>query len=165
MVAMTGKSRAAVTLPSETQIRVVREFDAPRRLVYKAWTTPELIRRWWSGDRGQVTHAEVDLRVGGTWRYVMVSNEGHEVAFRGEFREIVPEQRIVSTEIYEAMAEAGATLNTATFEEVGGRTQLTLIMDCPSQEVRDGIIGSGMEDGLQEALDHLEQVARSLVQA
>jgi uncharacterized protein YndB with AHSA1/START domain len=163
MVAMTDSSRAVVTLPSETQIRVVRDFDAPRRLVYKAWTTPELIRRWWSGDRGQVTEARVDLQVGGAWRYVMIANEGFEVAFHGEFREIVPEQRIVSTEIYEAMPEAGATVNTATFEEADGRTRLTLVMECPSREVRDGIVSSGMELGLQEALAHLEQVARSLV--
>src|SRR6202163_2572337 len=103
VTAMTSSGKAVVTLPTDTQILITRDFDAPRHLVYKAWTTPELIKRWWSGDRGTVTHAEVDLRVGGTWRYVMTANQGFEVAFHGEYREIVPTERIVSTEVFEAM--------------------------------------------------------------
>ena len=101
MTAMTTSGSAVVTLPTDTQILITREFDAPRHLVYRAWTTPELIRRWWSGDRGEVTSIEVDLRPGGTWRYVMVANGGFEVAFHGEYQEIVPGERIVSTEIFE----------------------------------------------------------------
>ena len=85
MAVSSGTAR--VTLPSDTQILITREFDAPRQLVYKAYTTPELIKRWWSGDRGVVTSVDVDLRVGGTWRYVMTANEGFEVAFHGEFDE------------------------------------------------------------------------------
>ena len=81
MTDMTTSNRAVVTLPEPTQILITREFDAPRHLVYRAWTTPELIKRWWSGERGEVTSAEVDLRVGGTWRYVMIANGGFEVAF------------------------------------------------------------------------------------
>jgi uncharacterized protein YndB with AHSA1/START domain len=94
----------------------------------------------------------------------MVANEGFEVAFHGEYRDIVPNERVVSTEVYEA-PEAGdenATLNTVTFVEVDGRTTLTTMVDCPSIEVRDAIIASGMEGGMQEAFDLLEQVARSL---
>src|SRR5437879_1451205 len=101
MVAMVSSGTAVVTLPTETQILITREFDAPKHLVFKAYTTPELIKRWWSGNRGKVTSAEVDLRVGGKWRYVMTANEGFEVAFHGEFKEIVPNERIVSTEVYE----------------------------------------------------------------
>jgi uncharacterized protein YndB with AHSA1/START domain len=150
-----------VTLPADRQILITREFNAPRHLVFKAWTTPELIRRWWSGDRGVVTIAEVDLRVGGTWRYVMTANAGFEVAFHGEYREIIPDERIVSTEIYEGMPEAEAG-HTLTLTESGGRTTLTLLVQHTSQEHRDMHINSGMEDGLQEALDLLEQIAVSL---
>ncbi len=98
---MTGSGTAVVTLPAETQILITREFDAPKHLVYRAYTEPDLIARWWSGERGEVTSVEVDLRVGGNWRYVMTANEGFEVAFHGEFREIVPNERLVNTEVYE----------------------------------------------------------------
>lgn len=161
MVAVTSSRTAVVTMPADTQILITREFGAPRRLVYKAWTTPELIKRWWSGDRGEVTIAEVDLRPGGTWRYVMTANGGFEVAFHGEYREIVPGERIVSTEIYEGMPDAEAVV-TATFTESGGRTTLTLLVQHATREYRDAHINSGMEDGMQESMDHLEQVAVSL---
>jgi uncharacterized protein YndB with AHSA1/START domain len=160
-MAMTSSRKAVVTLPTDTQILITRTFDAPRHLVFKAYTTPELIKRWWSGDRGEVTIAEVDLRVGGTWRYVMTANGGFEVGFHGKFREIVPNERIVSTEIYEGMPEAEA-LDTATFTEEDGRTTLTILVRHRSKEFRDAHINSGMEAGLQEAMDHLEQVAVSL---
>jgi uncharacterized protein YndB with AHSA1/START domain len=158
---MTSSGSAVVTLPADNQILITRDFDAPRHLVYRAWTTPELIRRWWSGDRGEVTSAEVDLRVGGSWRYVMVANGGFEVAFHGEFREIVPNERIVSTEIYEAVPEAMA-LNTLTLTERDGRTTLTILVEHGERRFRDLHVESGMEAGMQESLDHLEQVARSL---
>jgi len=161
MDAMTSSGTAVVTLPTDTQILITREFNAPKHLVYKAWTTPELIKRWWSGDRGEVTSAEVDLRVGGTWRYVMTANGGFEVAFHGEYREIVPNERIVCTEIYEGMPE-GEAVDTHTFTEKDGRTTLTLLVQHQSQEHRDAHINSGMEGGMQEAMDHLEQVAVSL---
>ncbi len=107
-----------MTLPSDTQILITRDFDAPRHLVFQAYTTPELIKRWWAGKRGEVTVAEVDLRVGGSWRYVMDAVGGFEVAFHGEFREIVPNERIVTTEVYEGAPEgAGAALNTITFAD------------------------------------------------
>jgi uncharacterized protein YndB with AHSA1/START domain len=134
--------------------------------VYKAYTTPELVKRWWSGRRGEVTSAEIDLRVGGMWRYVMEANKGFEVAFHGEYREIVPNERIVTTEVYEGIPEEeqpeGDVLNTVTFTEAEGRTTLTLLVETPSKEVRDAIIGSGMEGGMQEGMDLLEQVAMSL---
>jgi uncharacterized protein YndB with AHSA1/START domain len=150
-----------VTLPTDEQILITREFDAPRHLVYEAWTTPELVKRWWSGRRGEVTSVEIDLRVGGTWRYVMVANEGFEVAFHGEFREIVPNERIVSTEVYEGFPE-GEALDTLTLTEADGRTTLTILVQHTSKEHRDAHIDSGMEVGMQEAMDLLEQVAISL---
>jgi uncharacterized protein YndB with AHSA1/START domain len=164
MLEMTRSGSAVVTLPTDTQILITREFAAPKRLVYKAWTTPELIKRWWTAKRGEATVADVDLRVGGKWRYVMVTDSGFEVAFHGEYREIIPNERIVSTEVYEGIpdAERHAALNTVTFTEVDGRTTLTLLVQHTSREDRDAHINSGMEGGLQDALDLLEQVAISL---
>jgi uncharacterized protein YndB with AHSA1/START domain len=158
---MTSSGTAVVTLPTDTQILITREFNAPKHLVYKAYTTPELIKRWWSGQRGTVTSAEVDLQVGGTWRYVMTANEGFEVAFHGEFRDVVPNERIVSTEVFEGMPDAQA-LTTATFTETDGRTTLTLLVDHANQDDRDAHVNSGMEVGMQEGMDLLEQIAVSL---
>jgi uncharacterized protein YndB with AHSA1/START domain len=162
MAATATSGTAVVTLPSDTEILITREFNAPKDLVYKVWTTPELIRRWWAGDHGEVTLAEVDLRVGGSWRYVMTANGGFEVAFHGEYHEIVPNERIVSTEIYEGMPDAGAALNTVTFTEENSRTKLAILVRAPSRAARDAQIDSGMEGGLQAALDDLEEVAISL---
>jgi uncharacterized protein YndB with AHSA1/START domain len=160
-MAVTSSGTATVTLPTDEQILITREFDAPKHLVYEAWTTPELVRRWWSGRRGEMTVAEIDLRVGGMWRYVMVAHGGFEVGFHGEYREIVPNERLVSTEVYEAIPDDYA-LNTLTLTEVDGRTTLTVLVEHTSKEARDGHINSGMEVGMQEAMDLLEQVAGSL---
>jgi uncharacterized protein YndB with AHSA1/START domain len=162
---MASSRTATLTLPTDEQILITREFDAPKHLVYEAWTTPDLVKRWWHAKRGEVTTCEIDLRVGGAWRYAMVTPDGFEVGFHGEYREIVPNERIVSTEIYEGAPEGTpeeGTLNTATFVEADGRTTVTLLVQAPNKEVRDAIIESGMEDGLQDALDLLEQVAISL---
>jgi uncharacterized protein YndB with AHSA1/START domain len=161
MAEMTSSGSAKVTLPTDTQILITREFDAPKHLVYKAWTMPELVKRWWNAKRGEVTIADIDLRVGGTWRWVMVTDDGFEVAFHGEYREIVPNEKIVTTEVYEGMPDAAA-LNTLTFAEEDGRTTITLLVDHDSKEHRDGHIDSGMEAGMQDAMDLLEQVAISL---
>jgi uncharacterized protein YndB with AHSA1/START domain len=163
---MSGKAK--VTLPTDEQILITREFAAPKHLVYRAWTTPELVKRWWSGQRGTVTVAEIDLRVGGRWRYVIAANGGFDVGFHGEYREIVPDERIVATEVFEqpGMPEPPATeapLNTVTFTEApGGGTVLRLLTQTNSKELRDMILDSGMEEGMQEQLDLLEQLARSL---
>jgi uncharacterized protein YndB with AHSA1/START domain len=161
MMAMTSSGTAVVTLPTDTQIEITRTFDAPRHLVYEAYTTPELIKRWWGGDRGDVTLAEVDLRVGGKWRYVMTANGGYEVGFHGVYREIVPNERLVFTETFEGMPE-GEALNIVTFDDENGRTRLKNVSEYPSKEIRDAVINSGMEGGMQESMDHLEQVAISL---
>jgi uncharacterized protein YndB with AHSA1/START domain len=158
---VTSSGTATVTLPTDDQILITREFDAPKHLVFKAWTTPELVRRWWSAKRGEVTTCEIDLRVGGTWRYVMVTDDGLEVAFHGEYREIVPDERLVSTEVFEGMPDAEA-LDTLTLTEQDGRTTLTILVQHTSKEHRDAHIDSGMEAGMQDALDLLEQIAVSL---
>jgi len=155
---------AKVTLPADTQILITREFDAPKHLVYKAWTTPELVRQWWTAKRGEMTVCEIDLRVGGAWRYVMVADGGFEVGFHGEYREIVPNERLVSTEAYEGIPEpdANASLNTLTLTEVDGRTVLSVLVEHPTKEGRDAHVESGMEAGMQDAMDLLEEVAVSL---
>jgi len=162
MSQVTG-NRAQVTTPSDEEILIVREFDAPKRLVYKAYTTPELVSRWWPGERGQMESCEIDLRVGGRWRYAMVAKGDFQVAFHGEFSEIVPDERIVTTEVYEG-APPGLRdpINVVTFEESEGRTTLSILMVVESREVRDMIIDSGMEGGMQEGMDLLEQIAREL---
>jgi uncharacterized protein YndB with AHSA1/START domain len=161
-MAVTSSGTATVTLPTDEQILITREFDAPKHLVYKAFTTPELVKRWWSANRGEMTVAEIDLRIGGTWRYVMVTDDGgFEVAFHGEYREIVPNERIVSTEVFEGMPDAEA-VNTMTLTEEDGRTILAILVQHASKEHRDAHINSGIEAGLQDALDLLEQVAVSL---
>jgi uncharacterized protein YndB with AHSA1/START domain len=161
MEAMTSSGTATVTLPADDQILITREFAAPKELVYKAFTTPELVKRWWHAHRGEVTIAEIDLRVGGKWRYVMVTDDGVEVGFHGEYREIVPNEQIVSTEIFEGYPDEEA-VNTATFAEADGRTTLTILVQHSSKEARDMHINSGMEAGMQDAFDLLEQVAVSL---
>jgi uncharacterized protein YndB with AHSA1/START domain len=163
-VTVTSSGTAVVTLPADDQILIKREFAAPKHLVYKALTTPELVKRWWSSDYGDMTVADIDLRVGGKWRYAMVTKDGDEVAFHGEYREIVPNERIVSTEAYEGApdADANAAVNTVTLTEADGATTMTVLVQCPTKDVRDVIIDSGMEVGMQKAYDYLERVAVSL---
>ena len=161
---MTSSRPATVTLPTDEEILITREFTAPRHLVYRAWTTPELVRRWWAGRRGEMKIVDIDLRVGGVWRYVMVANGGFEVAFHGEYRELVPDERIVTTEVFEmpGASDDDAALNIVTFTEAGGRTTLSLLAQAVSKEQRDAIMASGMEAGMQEQLDLLEELARAI---
>ena len=164
MVTATSSGTAKITLPQDDQILITREFAAPKHLVYRAITTPELVKRWWNAKRGEVTVAEIDLRVGGRWRYVMVTPDGFEVGFHGEYREIVPNERVVSTEVYEGApgGDENGTVNTVTLRENEGGTTMTVLIDCPNKETRDAIIESGMEAGMQDAYDLLEEVAVSL---
>lgn len=168
MTTMASSGKATVELPAPKQILITREFDAPRDLVYKAMTTPELVSQWWCGERGDMTVCEIDLQVGGRWRYVMIaSSGGFEVAFHGEYKELVENERIVSTEAYEGLPEGmdpdeEASLNTMTLTEVDGCTTMTTLVEHRTQEGRDMHINSGMEGGMNEAFDRLEQVAKSL---
>ena len=162
---MMTSGTATVTLPTDEQILIAREFEAPPHLVYKAWTTPEIVRQWWAGRRGEMQVVDIDLRIGGTWRYVMLAHGEFEVAFHGEYREIVPNERIVTTEVYEGAPPAPQgedVLNVITFTEVDGRTLLELLVKAPSKEVRDVIVNSGMETGLQEQMEILDELLQSL---
>jgi uncharacterized protein YndB with AHSA1/START domain len=157
-VANSGK--AVVRPVGDKQIEVVREFDAPRHLVFRAYTEPDLIKRWWAGRRGGVTVAEVDLRVGGDYRYAMSAEEGFEVAFHGTFKEVVPNERVVYTEIYEGQPDEEA-LTTVTFEERDGRTVLRMLIEMGKTETRDLMAGQ-MEVGVQEGFDVIDEIVREL---
>jgi uncharacterized protein YndB with AHSA1/START domain len=151
---MTSSDRAVVERPTEKQIRITREFDAPRRSVYEALTRPELINQWFSEAGGEFTVSEV--RVGETWRYVIATEGADEVASHGEYLEVVPNERVVSTQFHEAMPDARA-VQTATFTEQDGRTTLTIVVEHASQEARDAHMNS-VEAAMQKALDRLERV-------
>jgi uncharacterized protein YndB with AHSA1/START domain len=150
---------AVVTLPSDNEILITRQFDALADLVFEAWTTPDLVKQWWAGDRGEVTDAQIDLRVGGRWRWVMTANGGFPVAFGGEYLEIDPPHRFVRTEVFEMVPDAEA-ISTTTFDETNGVTTLKILGRYPSQEHRDAALASGMEGGLQTSLNELEELVR-----
>lgn len=151
-----------VSTPSEREIVITRLFDAPREIVFEAMTRPEHIRRWWGnlGEGYSVPVCEVDLRVGGKWRFVNKHPHG-EVAFRGEYREITPPSRLVFTETMEPHPEPGSII-TAVYADEGGRTRMTVTCEYPSQEIRDMVINSGMERGAAASYDRLEDLAQAL---
>lgn len=153
---------AVITLPSDTDILITRVFDAPADLVFQAWTTPELVRRWWGFETSEWLVCDIDFRVGGQWRFV-IRDGGMEVGFHGEYREIARPHRLVSTEIYEGFPDPdgdGAALNTMTLDEVDGVTTMTLLVQHARPEHRDAHIASGMEGGLQVSLDRMEDLVR-----
>jgi uncharacterized protein YndB with AHSA1/START domain len=156
----TSSRRANVSLPSDEQILITREFDAPKRLVYRAWTTPQLVRRWWTAQRFEMTVCEIDLRVGGRWRYAGRGEDGTETSFHGEYREIVADERIVSTEVYEDIPDAEAVYTVTFTEPATGRTVLTILVQHASRANRDEYLR--YSDGLQEAMNLFEQVVLEL---
>jgi uncharacterized protein YndB with AHSA1/START domain len=149
---------AVVTLPSDTEMLITRSFDAPAELVFKAWTTPELVKRWWGFETSEWLVCEIDLREGGQWRYV-IRDRDMEVGFHGEYREIRRPHRLVSTEVYEGYPEGGS-LNTMTLEEVDGVTTMTTLVQHEKPEHRDAQLASGMEEGMQVSYDRLEDLVR-----
>jgi uncharacterized protein YndB with AHSA1/START domain len=160
---MTMTRSAVVTLPTDTTILITREFDAPRHLVYRAWTEPDLIAQWWHANRGTDVRIEADVRVGGAWRYAMTANGGFEVAFHGEYREVVADERLVTTEYYEGAPDLEPAITTATFADLGdGRSRVEVLVEHANRTNRDLHVESGMEDGLQDALDMLDGLAHDL---
>lgn len=151
-----------VTTPSDREIQITRLFDAPRHLVFEAMSKAEHIRRWWGqlGDGYSVPVCEVDFRPGGKWRFVTRHPRG-EAEFYGVYREIVPPDRIVYTEIYAPFPDGGSLVTTV-FSEENGKTRLTVTAEYPSIEVRDMVMKSGMEAGAAASYDRLEEIATSL---
>jgi uncharacterized protein YndB with AHSA1/START domain len=148
--------------PSDREIVMTRLFDAPRHLVFEAMTRPEHVRRWWGnlGEGYSVPVCEIDLRLGGRWRFVNRHPKG-EAAFYGEYREIEPPSRLVFTEIYEPYPDDGS-LVTAEFSDEGGKTRLTVTCEYPSKDIRDMVMGTGMERGAAISYDRLDDLVREL---
>ena len=164
MVGSSTKNSASftVTTPSDQEIRLTRLFDAPRQLVFEAMTRPEHVRQWWGqlGEGYSVPVCEIDLRVGGKWRFVNRHPKG-EAAFHGEYREITPPSRLVFTEIYEAFPDSVSVV-TSEFTEEDGKTRLTATVRYPSLQVRDMVIASGMARGAGLSYDRLEDLLAGL---
>jgi uncharacterized protein YndB with AHSA1/START domain len=157
-----GSGKLNVTLPSDLEIVLSRTFDAPRHLVFEAMTKPEYVRRWYcSFPDHTMPICEMDVRVGGKWRFVLVGPEGGEVAFYGEYLEIRPPERVVNTEYFAPFPDE-RTVCTVTLEERGGRTEYRCHIVHTTKEGRDGHLNSGMEHGADFVFDHLEKVAQSL---
>ena len=160
-MAAASEYKTKVTLPSDREILITREFDAPRDVVFKAMTDPALISRWW-GPRGHTTRVDkMEVRPGGAWRYISGTSAADETAFRGEYREIKAPERIVQTFEWEPMA-GHISVDTATLTERDGRTLLTVRSLFASKEDRDGMVQSGMEKGLAETHDRFAELLAEL---
>ena len=151
---MAALSPVTITTPSDTEVLMTRIFDAPRRLVWEAVTTPRLLSQWLLGPEGwTMPVCEVDLRPGGSWHFVWRKQDGTEMEMRGSYREVVPPERLVSTERWGP--EWPETVNTLTLAEEGGRTTLRQAMLYPSREARDAALKTGMSDGVGHSYDRL----------
>jgi uncharacterized protein YndB with AHSA1/START domain len=151
-----------VTTPSDVEIRMTRLFDAPRDLVFAAMTQPDHVKQWWGrlGDGYSVPVCEIDLRVGGAWRFVN-RHPGGEAVFYGEYREIAPPSRLVFTEIFEPFPDSVSVVTTE-FTEEAGKTRMTAIVRYPSLDVRDMVLGTGMAAGAAVSYDRLEDLVAQL---
>ena len=159
-----GKSNSdtfTLRLVGDLDIEMTRQFDAPRDLVFLAHSSAEHMKRWWGPRSMEIVVCEVDFRVGGKWRVVHRAPDGTEHAFRGEYREIIPNERITWTFEYEGMPGSIA-VETMTLTENNGRTTLKAVSRAPSKEARDGMAGSGMEGGARETWDRLEEYAKKI---
>ena len=151
------KNVAKVTTPRDREIRIERVFDAPRDRVFATFTDPELIPEWW-GPHGTTTVVDrMDVRTGGSWRFVISNSDGSETGFRGTYREVTPPERVVQTFEWEGMP-GHVSVDTATFEDLGERTKVTTVSLFHTSEERDGMIASGMERGLNETYARLDEV-------
>jgi uncharacterized protein YndB with AHSA1/START domain len=153
--------QAVVTTPADREIHIERVFDAPRDRVFAVYTDPALIPEWW-GPRGTTAIVEeMDVRTGGSWRFRIRNGDGTETGFRGRYREVTPPERIVQTFEWDGMP-GYVSVETATFEDLGDRTKVTTVSLFHTGEERDGMIGSGMEGGLQETYARLDEVLARL---
>ena len=156
---MSPAGTLKVTTPTDREIALTRVFDAPRHLVFEAYTKPELLKRWLGVHAGwSWAVCEVDLRVGGAYRYVWRGPDGNEMGMGGVFREIVVPERIVATEAFDQSWYPGSAVTTVTLVEQGGRTTLTLTVRYESREARDAVLKSPMEQGVAAGFDKLEEL-------
>lgn len=162
--AVKNAATLEITTPSEREIVMSRVFDAPRSLVFGAWTKPELVKRWLTGPPGwTMVVCEIDLKVGGTYRFVMSHTDGRDMGWGGVYHEIVPPERFVNTERFDDSWYPGESLITTVLVEQDGRTTLTQTMLYESPEARDVAAGSGMESGVAASFDRLEELLASIV--
>lgn len=160
-MAEKGSAETTLTTPSDREIRMTRVFDAPRELVFQAHTDPRHVPHWW-GQRHSTTIVDVmDVRPGGAWRFIERDPEGNEFGFRGEYREIVPPERLVYTFEFEGMP-GHIVLETITFEEHAGKTTVSTTSVFTSVKDRDGMLESGMESGAIESWDRLAELLERL---
>jgi len=160
---MINAGTLKVSTPTDREIVMTRVFDAPRRLVFDALTKPELLKRWFFGPPGwSLAICQVDLRVGGTYRYVWRNTDGTEMGMGGVFREIVPPERFVGTETFDHPWYPGEAIGTHVLVEQDGRTTLTLTMLYDSRETRDSVLKTPMEQGVAAGYDRLAEYAASI---
>ena len=161
---MKATSTLQLTTPSEREIAMTRVFDAPRTLVFDAHTKPELVRRWLLGPDGwSMPVCEIDLRVGGAYRYVWRNDkDGSEMGMGGVFREIAAPERLVHTERFDEPWYPGEALDTIVLVERGGKTTLTQTILYESRDARDAVLKSGMESGVTTSYDRLADLLRTL---
>lgn len=154
-----------VTTPSDREIMMTRVFDAPRSLVYEAYTKPELLKRWLGVHNGwSLELCEIDLRVGGRYRYIWRGPNGEEMGMRGVYREVTPPARVVATEVFDQSWYPGEAVGTVEMAEQGGRTTLTMTVRYDSREIRDAVLKSPMEQGVAAGFDKLEELLPGLAQ-
>jgi uncharacterized protein YndB with AHSA1/START domain len=162
---MSGAGMVGVTTyatPTDTQVVITRVVDAPRRIVFDAWTNPQYVPRWLLGPPGwTMPVCEIDLRPGGAWHYVWRRTDGSEMAMHGSYKEVVPPERLVSTESWGP--QWPETVNTLLLAESGGRTTITLTITYPSREARDAALQTGMKDGLEQGYARLDALLKTLV--
>ena len=158
------KNQTTMELKGDRELVIARRFNAPPRIVFEAWTRADLVQRWWAPkSRGvSIVSAEADVRVGGAYRYVFRLDDGHEFAFSGKYSEVTPASRLVYTQIFEPMSEAGAVHVTITFAERDGKTDLLAHELYPSKEVREMVLATGMESGMRETMDQLDELVASM---
>ena len=163
---MTNPGAFNIFPQGDREIVMTRVFDAPRDLVFEAYTTPELVSQWLLGPDGwTMPVCEIDLRPGGTYRWVWrQESKGTEMGVHGVYREIVAPERIVNTEAFDDPWYSGEALVTNVFTEEGGKTRLTVTMQMESREARDGVLKSGMESGVARSYDRLEELLASRVE-
>lgn len=155
-----------VTTPSDREIRMTRVFAAPRHLVFDCWTKPELLKRWLTGPDGwSFVVCEVDLRVGGAYRFVWRGPDGTDMGMGGVYREVVPPERIAQTEKFDMDWTGGEAVSTLVLTEHDGRTTATTTVLYASKEGRDGALASGMEHGVAASYDRLETMLSATVVA
>lgn len=156
---MSHTSKLEVTTPSDIEIQMTRRFDAPKQAVFDAWTRPELLKQWLCGPDGHtLAVCDVDLRVGGSLRYVWHSPKGNEMALSGEFKQVDPPNRLVHTELFDEDWTGGETLVTLQFDEDHGQTTLTMTVRYASKDARDGALQTPMAEGMEMCYARLEKI-------